>query len=246
METTQPESSFSTILINVFSAPSEAAMSLKDGKPSTSTWLVPFLLTCAIVVLFSYLFATNATFHQQMVDIQNEQLQKQVESGALTQERADQAREGFENLSPAVFVAIGSVAGSFFVGLFFFGAALVLWLVAKYALHATQGYGKYLELYGASALIGFVGAIVTLALMMGLNTMYASPSAALAVLNDFNPMNKTHKLLAALNVFSIWQAVFIGGGLSKFSGKSSAVGIGTALGLFAAWTVVSVMLNIGR
>jgi hypothetical protein len=246
METVPQEISFLTLITNVFSAPSVAATNIRDGKPSTTKWLVPFLLTCAVVVLFSYLFATNPTFHQQLLDIQSEQFQKAVQEGRMTQEQADRARDQFENLSPAIFVVFGGLAGSVFIAFYFFGGALVLWLIAKYALSATHRYGKYLELYGSAAMIGFLGAIITMMMMIGLNTMYASPSAALGVLNEFNPSLKLHKLLASANVFSIWEATYIGIGLSKFSGKSTGVGIGIGLTLLILWSVIAVMLNIAR
>jgi hypothetical protein len=246
METSPQEISFVSVVTNVFSSPSVAASSIRDGKPSTTTWLVPLLLTCAIVGLFSYLFATNPTFHQQLSDIQSEQFQKSVQAGKMTQEQADQARDQFEKLSPAIFVVFGTIGGSIFIAFFFFGGTLVLWLIGKFALNATQGYGKYLELYGSAAMIGFLGSIITLMMMIGLNTMYASPSAALAVLSEFDPSMKLHKLLAAANVFSIWEASYIGIGLSKFSGKSTGVGIGIGIALLVLWSIIAVMLNIGR
>jgi hypothetical protein len=70
--------------------------------------------------------------------------------------------------------------------------------------------------------------------------MYASPSAALAVLSSYSPKNSMHRLLSSLNIFSIWQMVFVGIGLAKFSGKSLGTGIGVAFALWVVWVLVSV------
>lgn len=70
--------------------------------------------------------------------------------------------------------------------------------------------------------------------------MYASPGGALAVLNNFNPKNTTHRLLSSLNIFTIWQMVVVGIGLAKYAGKSSGTGIGVGVGLWIVWVLVSV------
>jgi hypothetical protein len=121
-----------------------------------------------------------------------------------------------------------------------FVGALFLWLIGKLALKAQAGYGKYLELWGASMWIGMLGGIVTLLLLMAFNSMYASPSAALAVLSNYSPKNSLHRFLSSLNVFSVWQMIVVGIGLSKFSGKSLGVGIGVAFALWVAWVLISV------
>jgi hypothetical protein len=197
------------------------------------------------VVLFSYIFSTNQTFHGQIVDAQSQAMQKAVQAGKMTQEQADRAEEGMQKMS-GMFMVFGIVFGTIFILIYYFGASLFLWLSNKLILKSTVGYGKHLEMYGISNWIGVLGTIVTLILMFAFNTMYASPSAALAILSTYDLTNTTHKILSVINVFSIWQCAVVGVGMSKLSGKSVGAGIGVAFGLWIVWLVVSVSLGINR
>jgi hypothetical protein len=145
-----------------------------------------------------------------------------------------------------MFMVFGIVFGTIFILIFYFGAPLFLWLSNKLILKSTVGYGKHLEMYGISNWIGVLGTIVTLILMFAFNTMYASPSAALAILSTYDVTNTTHKILSVINIFSIWQCGVVGVGMTKLSGKSVGAGIGVAFGLWIVWLVVSVSLGINR
>jgi hypothetical protein len=79
-------------------------------------------------------------------------------------------------------------------------------------------------------------------MIIAMNTLYAAPSGALAVLQNFNRQDVVHRLLASLNLFTIWQMVVVGIGLAKFSAKPSGTGIGVAMGLWILWVLISVFL----
>ena len=162
----------------------------------------------------------------------------------MPQEQADRALEQMEG-GGGMMAAIGIVFGTLTLAIVFFVTALVFWLVGKFALKAEGGYGKYLELWGASQWIGALGGIITLLMIIAMNSLYASPSGALAVLQNFSRHDTTHRLLASLNIFSIWQMVVVGIGLAKFAGKPSGTGIGVALGLWVAWVLISVFALAG-
>jgi len=76
--------------------------------------------------------------------------------------------------------------------------------------------------------------------------MTATPSAALAVLGNYDSTNTMHKILSAFNVFSIWETAVIGIGLSKFSEKSYGSGIASAFILLALWTALSIGFGFAR
>jgi hypothetical protein len=138
-----------------------------------------------------------------------------------------------------MMMVFGIIWSVIVLSIMFFAAALVFWLIGKFALKATGGYTKYLELWGTASWIASLGAIITLLMVLGLNSMYASPSAALAVLSGFDPTNTTHRILSSLNVFSIWQAVVLGIGLSTYGGKPAGTGITIAIVLWVVWVLVS-------
>jgi hypothetical protein len=83
-------------------------------------------------------------------------------------------------------------------------------------------------------------------MMVGLGSMAATPSGALALLGSFDPTNKFHMLLASLNIFSIWQTAVIGIGLSKLSDKQTSAGMGVAFALWIVWIALSILLGIAR
>lgn len=230
-----------SVIMNVFSSPGDAFSGLRESESKASYWLIPLILLIVLASVSSYLIFTNETLKTQALEAQTQAIQKQVDQGKMTQEQADQAKSRMENMG-GMLIAIGIVGSAIFLSVMVFGAGLVLWLAGKFALKSTAGYSKHLELYGISSWIGILGGVVSLLMIVGLNSMYATPSAALAVYASFDPLNTTHKLLSALNIFSIWQVIVVGMGLSKLSDKPSTTGIGIAFVLWVVWVAVSNLL----
>ena len=231
--------SLSDIIVNVFSSPAEACEGIRTSPSQGSVWIVPLILMFALTVGSIWLTFTNDTIKNQIVDQQRERMQEQVQAGKISQERADQTIDAMEKGS-GMMMAFGIIGGAIMICVTLFVGALFLWIVGKLALKAEPGYGKYLELWGSSMWIGLLGGIVTMLLIYAYNTMYASPSAALAVLSSYSPKNSMHRLMSSLNIFSIWQMIFVGIGMAKFSGKSQGTGIGVSFGLWIVWVLVSV------
>jgi hypothetical protein len=239
--TTTP--SLGSRIINVFTAPSEAFQGI-DALPSkTSLWLIPFLLGIVAFVLVMFVISTDEVLKGQILDMQIRAIEQRVESGAMTQAQGDQAIQGIENMG-SMFMIFGTIGGVFFLAVSYFGGALILWLTGKAAFKAPAGYSTYLGAYGLSSWIGLLGAVVTMLLMVGLGSMHASAGLALAI-PDFDAMNTTHRMLARVELFAIWQAVVLGLGLSAITGKSAGTGIATAGVLWIIWVVASSMLGIG-
>lgn len=241
-----PQTSLMNKVVNIFASPSEAFEGIGSSPAKASSWVFPFLALFLISVLISYLLVSNETLKAQIVDAQAKSVQKMVESGRLTQQQADQQIEGMQRMGTGMFMTFGTIGSLVYICLYFFGAALFLWLAGKFGLKASAGYGKYLEVYGMSSWVGVLGALITTLLIMGMNSLYASPSAALAVLSEYDPTNDTHKYMSAINLFSLWQATVVGIGLSKLSGKGTGAGMGVAFGLWVVWAVISVTLGIAR
>ncbi|MCX6144781.1 MAG: hypothetical protein NTZ35_16370 [Ignavibacteriales bacterium] len=234
-----PTISLSDIIVNVFASPVEAYEGIRTSPSRASVWVVPLLLTFVLTIGYTWMMFTNESIKSQIVEQQRERLQEQVQAGKIPQERADQMLDGTEK-GTGMMIAFGIVGAVIMISITLFVGALFLWLIGKLALKAEAGYGKYLELWGSSMWIGMLGLIVTALLLMAFNSMYASPSAALAVLSNYSPKNSLHRLLTSLNVFSIWQMIVVGIGLSKFSGKSIGIGIGSSFALWFVWVLISV------
>jgi hypothetical protein len=234
-----PTISFSDIIVNVFASPVEAYEGIRTSPSRGSVWIVPLLVTFVLTIGYTVMMFTNDSIKNQIIEQQRERMQEQVQAGKIPQEQADRMLEGMEK-GTGMMIAFGIVGAVIMISVTLFVGALFLWLIGKLALKADAGYGKYLELWGSSMWIGMLGLVVTGLLLMAFNSMYASPSAALAVLSNYSPKNSIHRLLTSLNVFSMWQMVVVGIGLSKFSGKSLGTGIGASFALWVVWVLISV------
>jgi len=237
--------SLGNAISDVFVTPSEVFQSLKNTAPSPILWVTPLIATLLIVIVSVIMIFTNETLKSEMKETQSKAIQKMVDENKLTQEDADKIEARSESMG-GMMIAFGIVGGIVFTAAFYFGGALFLWLADKIVLKSTVGYGKHLEMYGIASWIGVLGGIVTILMMIGLGSMAATPSGSLALLGSFDPTDKSHMLLASLNIFSIWQAAVVGIGLSIFSEKRTSAGIGVAFALWIVWIIFSILLGIAR
>jgi len=241
-----PAPSLGTTFMDVFTSPSEVYQNVKGTASTPKLWIVPLMVSILIAIFTTCIIATNESLHSQVIEQQRTALEKQVEKNKVTRENADIQMDRLEKSGIGLFIAFGSIFASIALAAAFFITALFLWLADKIFLKSAEGYGKHLELYGISLWIGLLGGIITLLMIIGFNSLVASPSAALAVLGNYDASNDIHKVLSAINIFSIWQAAIVGIGLSKFSGKSAGMGMAVAFILWILWVAVSILLGLAR
>jgi hypothetical protein len=229
--------SLGTRIINVFAAPAEAFEGIPSLPSKTSLWLVPLLVAVVLGIASALLIFSDEALRQQVVDAQIAALEQRVADGRMTQEQLDQAADQI-SAAGSMMMIFGAIAAAIIVPIYFVVAALALWLVGKLVLKSPSGYSTYLAAYGLSGWISIVGSLVTLLLIVGMGSLYASPSLGLAVLSEYNPKDFLHVLLSKVDAFGLWQAAVIGIGLSKISSKSVGLGIGTAAALWVLWVVL--------
>lgn len=236
--------SLGTRIMNVFASPGEAFDGIATMESKTSLWLIPMLVAMALTVFASFVISSNETLKGQIIEMTSKQFQKAVDEGTMSQAQADQQTEGMQRAG-TLFAVFGSIAGIVGIALLYFLGSLLLWLLGKFALKASHGYSAYLAMYGTASWIAVLGSPVIVLMMVGLNSLYATPSAALAIYTEYDTLNMSHRLLAKLDLFSIWQAVVVGIGLSKLTGKSAGIGMGISFGLLILWDVISIFA-LGR
>ncbi len=235
-------SSFGARAAGVFSSPGEVFSEVARSPVQTSSWLLPYIFSLLIICVFTFALFNNPSLRQQILEPQQQKMQKAVEQGKMTQDQYDRAVSVME--SPVMFYSIGIISSIIFVSIAFFVAPLVLMLAAKLVLKAPAPYKKMLEVFGLSSMVGALGAVITLLMMHVFDSVHASPGGGLLVMHGFDTENMGHKLIASLNVFSIWQTWLVGKGLSSVTGKPS--GVGTAFGLWVVWVIVASLLNLSR
>ena len=216
--------------MNVFAIPGDVFDEVKAAAASAWNWVAPVVLSALVGAISAMVIFSQPAIQQQMREQQAKAMDRQVKSGHMTQEQADQALAIAEKFTGPtmlkIFGAVGAVVVSIVRVLWW---ALVLWLLGKWFLKTSFGYGKTLEITGLAMMVSVLGALVTLLLTVNLARMFATPSLALAI-PDFDATRKSHLMLGAINVFSLWQVGLMALGLARLAGAPF---------LRAAWLVFS-------
>lgn len=212
-----PSTSLLARLLNVFAVPGDVFDEVKASRGSAGNWLLPAVL-CALITSLVVVaaFSQPATIQKMMSEI-NKGLDQQVQSGAMTRDKADEAAAAMEKYFPITMKIAGSATSVLFSFARIFWWGLVLWLMARRLYQAPVPYMKTVEAAGLATMITVLGGAVTLLLVMNLGKVFSAPSLALA-LDDFNIKNKAHLVLGAANVFSFWFLGVLSSALARLSG----------------------------
>jgi hypothetical protein len=202
------------------------------------------LLACLAGLVYVFVVFSQPAVIQELREQQAAAMEKQVESGKLTRAQAEQAEQVMERFSSSgitkVFGAVG-VVGANLVRVFWWG--LIVWLVGRFAMGSTLGYGKALEVVGLATTIGVLGGIVSLLLAVAMGSVHATASPALLV-QGFDPKNVSHAILGGLNVFELWMTGVASRGLAVVAGSSFGK---AAVWLYAHWLVLAALfIGLGQ
>jgi mannitol-specific phosphotransferase system IIBC component len=234
-----PATSLAGRLMNVFAAPGEVFAGIKTTPSSVANWLVPVLIFAVIGTISMCLMFAQPAIQQTVHEQQVKALDKKVQQGKMTQAQEDQALQVMEKFAgPTLMAIIGSIGIVIYGFASIFGWALVLWLAGRWLLKTQFDYLKALEVAGLSSIITALGMVITTLLAVILGRLYAGPSLALLV-GDFDPTNRGHLLLGAVNVMNLWHAGVLAVGLAKLSGTPT---VKTATAVFGFWVLIELSL----
>lgn len=239
------EMSLSDTIVGILSSPSEVYGAIVSTEPKRSNWLIPLLVTIAAGIIFTISVFSQPAIQDEMMEAQAKAMQKSVAEGKMTQEQMDQAVE----MNPAkpgstMFMIFGTIGMLVVIIFMLFAYTAVYFLAGKVILKSPVSYGKILEVNGLSYYVGAIGTLLTVVTVVAMGSIYAAPSAALFVEN-FDPLDKTHKLLAALNILEFWQLFVIAVGLSKVWQVTLAKGLSVVGGVWLVWTLVKTFADFG-
>ncbi|MDD8017823.1 MAG: hypothetical protein PHP42_05585 [Bacteroidota bacterium] len=241
-----PQMSFSDKFVGILSSPGEVYDYVaKLPEKQNSNWMLPLIIATVLAIIYTFVVFTQPPIQDQMHDAQLKAMQKSVADGKMTQEQMDRAME----MNPAkpgspMFLIFGSVGVVFVMVVMLLVYSAVYWLGGKLILKMPTPYYKITEVFGLSFFIVAIGTLISMGMAVGMGSLYAQPALSLAVSN-FDPMNKTHKLLAAVNVIEFWQMYVIGVGLSKVWTTSLVKALGIVGSVWAIWTLIKVFANFG-
>jgi len=160
----------------------------------------------------------------------------------MTQDQADKAAQFMD--SP-LFLYTGIGGAAVMSTLMIFCVPLLLWLIVQLVLKTKTNYQKMLEMYGISVLISIVGTIVTILLMNVMNSMRAIPGPSIIIMNSYDYHNLAHRFLSSLNIFTAWQVVVLGIGISKIAKRTTNIGVGMSMGTWLLLIILSTLLGVG-
>lgn len=250
METRQPEleekqeiSSFSERLVDIFTAPAKLYTEVAAAPVQNLSWAVPYIIALCVALITTITILSDQTLRSQAIEPQREAMQERVDRGEMTQEQMDATTEFME--SGSMMLITGSISALIMTTIAMFGVPLIFWLTVKTFFKSQAGYKKLLEVYGLSILIGILGSIITVLMIFLFNSILASPSGSLMLIDNFDHKNMAHKFLASLNFITIWQMVVLGIGVAKVSDRPISTGISVAMGLWLGWVLITLLLGWG-
>lgn len=231
-----PSMSLVSRLTNVFVSPTEVFDEIKISRPKPANWLVPLTLAIIAGIAYTLVVFSQPGVIQRMQDAQEAKFQQMVTKGKMTQAQADQTLATVQKFIGPTFLKISGSFGTIAVNfaILFFGA-FILWLIGTKAFHGNFLYMQAVESVAAAAMINVLGTIVALLLAVIYGNMSMTPGPVLLV-SHFDPTNKFHLMLAALNVFMLWYLGVLSIALARLSGASFAK---AAAWLYGIWAVLT-------
>ena len=232
---------FFSQVIDVITSPGEIFTELRPLPPSPATGFAIVCIAMVFAILANCTLFVAKGAVEDVIRQQQKAMEHAVEKGKMSAAEASQAVDQMRGVSPVVFVAFGAVFTSIFVMLASLGWALVVFLAGKLLGGAPMTFGKAFEITGLAFVVGILSTIVA-SVMILLRDSLAQPSGALFV-EDFDPGNKLHNLLQALNPFTIWFVAVLAIGLAC----SSGIPVKKALiAFFVFWAVKAlIFISIG-
>jgi hypothetical protein len=240
-EPVQPMS-FAEKMAGIFASPGEVYENVRLTPKTSSNWVVPLILFIIIVLACQYLMLSNPSLGHQFTAGQRDAIDAMVREGRITQEQADRQMEMMSPGSPIMMIGI-LVSTPIMTFLILFLFAFVYWLVGKFAMKATEPYMKVVEVVGLAFYIAAVGKIVATALAFLMDSVHASPSLALLI-SEFDVKNKLHLALSQINIFTIWNLIVTGIGLSSIFMRDLPKVLVLVFALWVLLTGVLILLGV--
>jgi len=228
-------------LLNVFATPGEVFEDVKTAPPSVANWLLPALLFALISVLSAVVIFSQPAIQQKMREEQAKGMDKLVQAGKLNRADADRALEMVGRFTLPVLIVTMPIVS--FVRVFWWG--LVLWLLGLWFLKVRFQFLKALEVAGLATMIIVLGTVVAFLLTINLSRLFATPSLGLLV-SDFDATRKSHLMLGAANVFSIWVVGVMSVGLARLAGVPFLRAAWIVFGYWVAQQLFFIFCGLGQ
>jgi hypothetical protein len=229
-------------LTGVIVTPGEVFDSLKVSPPSPANWLVPALLFLVVGWIGATLMFSNPAIQQQISEAQEQAFQKQVASGKMTQQQADQALA-----MVGKYADIGAKIGGYGMPLIMGFASPFVWgflfWLAGVIFKRPVRYMQSVEAVGLGNLLNVLESLVAWLLIVAMGSIYTSFSPAL-FLKQPDPTSLTFGVLSSLSFIGLWCLAVRSLALSRLSGLSFALSAGWVFVIY--FVVIGGFLALGQ
>lgn len=227
-------------LIGILTEPSATYENLHLAGPKTSNWMIPLLLAMAIFAIGMVLRFQNPDMLHQITMQQQEQIMKKVESGELSQEKADEIIEQMGQYSGMVKI-FGPISATVGFAFFVFLLVLLYWLLVRYAFKGNISFRMTLNVYGLILFISAIDQLIGILLSLLTDRAFITLSPALFMDQDLG--STMYKAMMQINPFTIWSLFVLSIGFEKVAGLAKSKALIAAFSISVAMIVVSLALG---
>ena len=235
------ELSHSDKMIGVFTEPAKMFYHTSKFPTRNKDWVIPVLILFLVAGLIQRLALMNEEVYFKVMQEQSQELDKQVDSGQLSSEEADQRLDAIETFTKGPIGWVTTIVGALIGGLIFFLLlSLFYFLSSKFLLKGEGGYSSALVAGGLSSYISLLQVIIAGILTISLGLRISDFSVA--SLWEMDRLTLSGWLLAKINPISIWYYIVLSIGLAKMF-KSDNVKKYYAL-VFVSWIISSLIFFV--
>ena len=238
-ESTAPSSLFGR-LANVIASPAEVFDELRTAPRRAANWLVPAILLAVIGAICGLVVVSQPAIAQQLREVRDQAIQKQVAKGEITAQDAERASATLEKLGP-IFATVAAVVGAAMDGFARpFVAAAILWLLAVKVFKAPLPYLTAVEAAGLASVVLVLGRVINSLIVLVMGNLFVNASPILLV-GKVDLSKASHLFLANLDAFSLWYLVVIAVALSRLTNVPLARAGSCCL---AVWVVLGLLRSL--
>ena len=228
-------------MAGVFTAPGETFETIAS-TPRKNYWIIPVLISIVVGLISTFLFMQDEELIAKTMEKQKQKMQEQfdknIKEGKMTQEDADKAMSSMD--PKGMFFKLigygGSVIGPFIILLIL----SVIYLIALKILKAEFDFFNVMNVVGLAMLIVAVGNLLAIVISV-LKGEMSSVGLGL-ILSAETVGDKIHSLLNKLDVFSIWFYVIVAIGLSKIARIDMIRSSSIVFGIYIFYAVITSFL----
>ncbi|MGE5497963.1 MAG: YIP1 family protein [Syntrophothermus sp.] len=245
-ENGEDELSHSDKFVGILTSPGKTFESMSKYPPRLIDWLLPVVVTVLFAIISNFIVMSNPNIKNDLLEKQisgaTAMIEKQVSSGALSREAADEQidkiREQMEmaqGIGGRIITAISTVFGIFII---FFIVSGVYYFFSKTVLHGDGNFAAAMIGNGLPYYISIISIILMTIISMLTDRFVAGTSLAAIMNSD----TKTFLgfLLKKADIITIWSLAVTGIGLAKmFHSKDTKKYLITVFSIWIVWGLIT-------